>query len=1043
MAERSVSVRLSANIGGYVAAMNAAKAATNGFSSQSQAHLRQLGNTMQGFGRGMTLAVSAPLAGLAVASTKMAMDFQNSFTRMVGLAEVPASEVDRLQEAVKGLSGETGRAPAELAAGLYQAASSGMNAAQALEATTLAARASALGMGQAKDSAGLIAAATNAYGKENINAAETMDILTMAIREGKAEPDEMAHALGRVIPIAAQMGIQFDEVAGATAYLSNIMGDTDQTVTGFRDALVKLNNPTVQGRETLRQMGTSFEELQAALSEGGLLGALDLLRTHGFDQNSEALQRLFADVQGFNAASALLADNSGTLATTLGKTADAAGAFDEAWQTWLGTDAARVSQAFGRIKVAMVEVGEVLLPIVANVADVVGTMASAFGDLPGPVQAAAVAFGALAATIGPLALVGGAVARNIMSIAEAVGMLRAAQAGGAGAGMFAGLGALAGLAGVAGAGAAGAATMYGIMPEEGTGWANRRNVRRGADEVLRWATFRDLRNAVGEAFSTSTTGSAAGMQVLTPEGRVRGPAQGPPTDPTWRRPEFAQGPAQGPPSLLPPNAALVRQTAAANAELRAQRDTLLAAGDAAVIYNGQLMQGAEAEQLFAHWTGVLTSEQDNFNRQINSGIDIAGQQMEAYQKSQEALQAYADVTQGEDWGRAGFDAAGDAIDRYNEYIFNGVTATAEAEGAMDDLSEALKEIDTIGAGGLEDFNLATEEGRAGMAALQQVAAAWSPKLRQAVDESDGSITDLSGRIQTLRDDFINMAVDAGIPADEAARLADAIGLIPANAKVLIEMSGAEEARIQLGLLSDAITGLSDEAQREIALKIATGDYMGALAIAQFEFRRMKAEAEGIIYIKGDSSAAQRAAIDAKDRIEQIPKQTTVTITAIDNASGVARAIQRAIAGVQSKTVTITTRRNDITTVTRVQGNTGATSTRVVGGVGSNMNVAAAEGGYFDQQHWGTWAEDGPEAIFPLTDPARIRQLMADPRVSGPMFAALAAGGGGATGSGGGTVGSGGTTTINFNAPIYGVDDLKRTLNDAFRERDARARAGVR
>jgi hypothetical protein len=79
----------------------------------------------------------------------------------------------------------------------------------------------------------------------------------------------------------------------------------------------------------------------------------------------------------------------------------------------------------------------------------------------------------------------------------------------------------------------------------------------------------------------------------------------------------------------------------------------------------------------------------------------------------------------------------------------------------------------------------------------------------------------------------------------------------------------------------------------------------------------------------------------------------------------------------------------------------------------------------------------------LTDPARIRQLMADPRVSGPMFAALAAGGGGATGSGGGTVGSGGTTTINFNAPIYGVDDLKRTLNDAFRERDARARAGVR
>jgi hypothetical protein len=383
------------------------------------------------------------------------------------------------------------------------------------------------------------------------------------------------------------------------------------------------------------------------------------------------------------------------------------------------------------------------------------------------------------------------------------------------------------------------------------------------------------------------------------------------------------------------------------------------------------------------------------------------------------------------------------MDRFNQFIFGGADQIAATEGAMDGLAEALQEIDTIGAGGLEDFNLATEEGRAGMQALQEVSAAWAPRLQEAVAESGGSVAELSGRLGGLRDDFIRMATDAGIGADEAAALADAIGLIPENAQVLIELSGHEEARLRLQLLSEAITGLSEEAQREIALQVSTGNFTGALATAQFEFRRMKAEAEGIIYIKGDSSAAQRAAIDAKDRIEQIPKQTTVTITAIDNASGVARAIQRAIAGVQSKTVTITTRRNDITTVTRVQGNTGATSTRVIGGKGSNMNIADADGRYADSPQVSLWAEDGAEVILPLTKPHRIRALMGDPRVSGPLFAALAAGGGGATGSGGGTVGSGGTTTINFNAPIYGVDDLKRTLNDAFRERDARARAGVR
>jgi TP901 family phage tail tape measure protein len=1014
MAERSVSVRLSASVGPYIAAMNAAKAATNGFSSQSQANLRQLGTAMQGFGRGATLMVSAPLTALGVASTKMAYDFEQSFSRMVGLAEVPASEVDRLQEAVKGLSGETGRAPAELAAGLYQAASSGMDATQALEATTLAARASALGMGQAKDSAGLIAAATNAYGKENITAAETMDILTMAIREGKAEPDEMAHALGRVIPIAAQMGIGFDEVAGSVAYLSNIMGDTDQTVTGFRDALVKLNNPTVQGRETLRQMGTSFEELQAALDEGGLLGALDLLRTHGFDQNSEAVPRLFADVQGFNAASALLSDNSGTLATTLGKTADAAGSFSEAWQNWLTTDGAKVAQAFGEIKVAMVKIGEVLLPIVADVAGAVGGLASAFGELPGPVQAAAVAFGALAITAGPFILFAGTVIRNLALIKGAVAGLSALS-------LPSWLSGLGGMGVRAGAGAVGG-PIGAIMAAEAFG-GSRAHIRQAQSLTKPPADYGDnpaerfVNRAVGRAMPTGSVVENLGRK---PSAALAGLMNAEPID------------------LNSANAALpgVR---ALRIELEEQAAALREAGIEAGVWGETLLQGAAWINQVTAANARLASEQDNYNRQINSGIEIAAEQFEAYQRGQEALENYQSTMRGAEWGEAPITAAATAMGRFNEYIFGGASQIAATEGAMDGLAEALQEIDTIGAGGLEDFNLATEEGRAGMEALQEVSAAWAPRLQEAVAESGGSVAELSGRLGGLRDDFIRMATDAGIGADEAAALADAIGLIPENAEVLIELSGHEEARLRLQLLSEAITGLSEEAQREIALQVSTGNFTGALATAQFEFRRMKAEAEGMIYIKGDSSAAQRSAIDAKDRIEAIPKQTTVTIRAIDNASAVARNVAAALAGLRDRTVTITTRHNNVTVLQTVDMR-GDTTRRIAG---SNAPIARALGGYRDTPELAVWAESGPEVILPLKDAARIRQLMADPRVSGPMFAALAAGGGTATGSaGGGTVG-GGATTINFNAPIYGVDDLKRTLNDAFRERDARIRAGVR
>jgi TP901 family phage tail tape measure protein len=999
MAERSVSVRLSANISGYVAAMNAAKAATNGFSTESQASLRRLGSAMQGFGRAATLAVSVPLTALGVASTKMAMDFQNSFTRMVGLAEVPASEVDRLQEAVKGLSGETGRAPAELAAGLYQAASSGMDAAAALEATTLAARASALGMGQAKDSTGLIAAATNAYGKENITAAQTMDILTMAIREGKAEPDEMAHALGRVIPIAAQMDIGFDEVAGSVAYLSNIMGDTDQTVTGFRDALVKLNNPTVQGRATLKAMGTSFEELQASLDEGGLLGALELLRTHGFDENSEALQRLFADVQGFNAASALLADNSGTLATTLGKTADAAGAFDEAWQTWVGTDAAKVSQAFGKIKVAMVEVGEVLLPIVADVADVIGTLASAFGELPGPVQAAAVAFGALAITAGPFILFAGTIIKNIALIKAAIAGLQAITlptwlSGLSGMGARAGAGAVSGPIGallalnVAGAGAHNASL---DAVEAGTVEDRRRNswAGRAADTVLQrnvsGSIGSDVQKPVPSRGLADLMSGGTPLNTEIPESIAALPSL---FDEAWRT-----------------NRGL-------NSSLMDSVRFLRDAGESATVFEGHVLRGAEAEARMANANARVSAEQDFYNMKANEGIRIAAEQYAQFQRNQEAAEAYRDVLASDEWGAAPLEAAGTALGNFNAMLFNGYSQIATTESAMDGLAEALKEVGTVGADGMADLNLKTEEGRRAFAALQEVAGAFEPQLAEAVSAAGGSVDTLAGTLGGLRDSFIETAVAAGIPRAEAENLATAIGLIPENATTLIELQGDEEARIRLGLMQSAINLLDEKDQVEIGLLIADGQFSAAAALAQQKL----------------------GALDATN--------ATPTITAIDNASGTIASVRGGLAGLRDRTITITTRH--VTTRITVDAQGSQTGGRIYDAEGHLKGILAAEGGYFDKPTIGMWAEAGAEAILPLTDPTRMRALLSDPRISGPMFAALQTPSHSASSaSGAGMASSATSLTWNQNAPIYGVDDLRHTINDVLGARDARVRAGSR
>lgn len=427
MAEKQVAVRLTARIDAYRRAMAEAKKSTDDFVNNSK-KVKQLGRDMQNVGRDMTLFVSGPIVAAGAAGLKMSSDFNTAFAQMVGLADVPAGEVEDLKDAVLDLAGQTARAPQELAEALYSAASAGLDSVQAMNAVDVAARAAAAGLGSTHDIVGLVASATASYGAANISAAEAVDVLTATIRAGRADPDELAGTLGRILPIANNLGVSFDEVGGATAYLSNVMGDTNRTVTAMSGLLNKLSSPTKQGRAALVEMGTSVDELHQAIAQDGLLGALELLREHGFVQNRQALNALFDDVEGRQGAIALLSDESGTLASVMGEVANSSGAAQEAIAA-IDTDAQALQQAWVDIQVALIQVGDIIAPIAADIAGAISAIVEKFGELPSGAQTAVVAFGAIVAAIGPMVWLGGKVVTNLAAITKALGMMRAAMLG--------------------------------------------------------------------------------------------------------------------------------------------------------------------------------------------------------------------------------------------------------------------------------------------------------------------------------------------------------------------------------------------------------------------------------------------------------------------------------------------------------------------------------------------------------------------------------------------------------------------------------------
>lgn len=385
---------------------------------RSFVHAEQQGRRMSQVGGTLTRGLTLPLLAAGGAAVKLGMDFDTAFSRMVGLAGVPQAEIDGLKQSVLDLAGETAQSPQELADALYEAASAGLTSAQAMDAVKVAAQGAAAGMGSTRDIVGLVASAVASYGAANIDAARATDILTATIRAGRADPAELAGTLGRVLPVASQLGISFDQVGGAVAFLSNTFGDTNRTVTAFQGLLTKLFSQTAQGREALDDMGTSSEELQASIDERGLLGALELLRSKGFAENQQAMAALFDDMEGRSAAMALLADESGTLAAILEETAGSAGDLAEALGAATGTDGHKAKQAFVDLQVAAIQAADVIMPFATMATGAISDVANAFAALPGPAQQVVLAMAAVLAATGPLLSIGGKLLTSWKSISS-------------------------------------------------------------------------------------------------------------------------------------------------------------------------------------------------------------------------------------------------------------------------------------------------------------------------------------------------------------------------------------------------------------------------------------------------------------------------------------------------------------------------------------------------------------------------------------------------------------------------------------------------
>lgn len=392
-------------------------------------------------GQAIFRAVSAITSEIG-ASVERAKELQVALAEVQTIAP-PDLRNDAGRERLRGLTSQLtadfGISQIDAARGAYQAFSNQVGTtAETFQFLDTAARFAKASVTEFAASGDLISAVLNSYGLAVENAEAVSDKLFKTIDLGRTTGEELANSLGRVTPVAAQLGVNLDEFLSGLATITIQGVESEQALTQLENILKALIKPSDALKERFQQLGVASAEV--GIARFGLFGFLKEI-TAG-STSIEQVGKFFDDVRELRGVLSVLNNDGQLLNETLSKfQANLNGSTEAASKLILETPAEQLKRTIETFQSIITgTIGE-------NLVGAINGVTTAFG---GAENAASAFLGILAAgTIAGTVAVVGQLTTSIGSLT--VSLVSAATAGRVVLTTLAGFGVAAGVFAVAGA----------------------------------------------------------------------------------------------------------------------------------------------------------------------------------------------------------------------------------------------------------------------------------------------------------------------------------------------------------------------------------------------------------------------------------------------------------------------------------------------------------------------------------------------------------------------------------------------------------------
>ncbi|MFA5715526.1 MAG: phage tail tape measure protein, partial [Candidatus Paceibacterota bacterium] len=425
---------LSARMTMDVSALQAAQASMVAFEKQATRSLNTVAQRIRTFGYLATAVITVPMVAAAKSTAKMASEFEFTMQKIVGLAGVAQSAIGGLSKEIKQLAPAVGKGPKELAEALYFIESSGIKGAASMDVLKLSAKGAATGLGETQDIANLLTSVLSAYKGTGMTAAYATDILVAAVREGKAEASQFAGSIGQLIPIAANLGVSFDQVAGGMAAITLNGASAANSAVYLKGIFNALNRASEKGDTALSKYNSSYIKLREILRTQGVISLLEEVnhlmgeaekRSKG--KGEEFLSDVFPNVRALTGVLSLAGKNFEYNTELMKRVTESAGSLGDAFAAVSDTIKLRYDKAIARIQVSQITLGtsiaNTFIPILEKLASFVERLTAWWENLSEAQQRHKLIIAGVVAALGPLSLVLSAIIYSVSGLATAFKLL--------------------------------------------------------------------------------------------------------------------------------------------------------------------------------------------------------------------------------------------------------------------------------------------------------------------------------------------------------------------------------------------------------------------------------------------------------------------------------------------------------------------------------------------------------------------------------------------------------------------------------------------